>query len=187
LSFLGAFARAPIDARAANPLRIVPGADSMTSTPKGLKPDASRSLPAIYSGGITDVASEREPDSSIDHTAIEWRPRIDSPASVDGLRRRCSSEVAMSGTTNSYAPTSIGMLCSTPDTQHAHTHRTQNAGHPPSGVPSLVSSAQASGTISDVIPLASNVRIANMARHSAPRISDDSTMPTWLICRSCVP
>jgi len=58
---------------------------------------------------------------------------------------------------------------STDEAQHAHVQRTQNAGQPVSGADSSTPIGQVSGMISELTPLASDIRRANVAMMSARR------------------
>src|SRR6185436_21025036 len=63
-----------------------------------------------------------------------------------------------------------GSMGITGDAQHAHVQRTQNAGQPLSGLDSFVPTPQVSGTISELMPLASAISRARSAMNRARRI-----------------
>jgi hypothetical protein len=58
-------------------------------------------------------------------------------------------------------------VCTIDAAQHAHVHRTQNAGQPLSGADSLVPIGHVSGTTSELTPLASAISRAGSATNSA--------------------
>jgi hypothetical protein len=59
-----------------------------------------------------------------------------------------------------------GVVCSIDAAQHAHVHRTQNAGQPLSGADSLVPIGQLSGTTRELMPLASDMSTASTAMNN---------------------
>jgi hypothetical protein len=63
-----------------------------------------------------------------------------------------------------------GVVCSIDAAQQAHVHRTQNAGQPLSGADSLVPIGQLSGTIKELMPLASAMSTASRAMNNTRHI-----------------